>query len=805
MLAPISWLKDYVDIDVSVKELEEKLFSAGFEVEEVKALGADISGVVVGQVLTCELIPDTHIHICSVDCGEKGTFQICCGADNVCVGGKFPVALVGATVYQTAKDHVTIEGVMTIKKGKLRGVDSEGMLCSGTELGVSEDMYEGAGYNGLLVLPKEAELGADVKPIIGLDDYIFDISITANRPDCQSILGIAREVAAVLKKPLKMPRTDYTENGKALDFAVTVKAPDLCPRYIGHYVSDIKIAPAPHWMRRRLALVGVNSISNVVDITNYVLKEIGQPMHAFDLSDLENTEIVVRRAAAGESIVTLDEKEFALSENNLVICDGAKPVALAGIMGGLNSEIKKTTTDVIFESAKFARDSVRKTARALGQSSDSSSRFEKGVDEYSVQLGMKRALHLIEALGCGKVSASHCEVSSGNSTEPKPLTVSIAKLGEILGITVPNDEILRHLTALDFAPEIDGDDLKLLVPAYREDIDGHVQDIAEEVIRSYGYEHIVPSFLPTAKVTAGGRTPEQKALLRCKETLCKQGYYESIFYSFFSPKDLDMLRLPENAPERTAIRILNPISEDLSLMRTTLTPSMLNAAVRNMRRGNMTGRFFEIASIYTADTLPLTAYPTEARRLCIGAFGEGETFFTVKGALEALCETFDMTFTYDKGETTFTHPGMTANILMDGKKIGYIGRLAHDLAAELAIEKPVILCELDYDAIAPKLLSELQYKPVSKFPIESRDLALVMDESVTCAEVTEAIATSCKYITSVKLFDVYRSEQIGAGKKSMAFTLTFTPDDHAFTGEELDKFVAKTLKKLEFTMHITLR
>ena len=327
-------------------------------------------------------------------------------------------------------------------------------------------------------------------------------------------LTSTREVAAVLKKPFKMPDLSYTENGKEISFNVTVEAPDLCPRYIAHYVSDVKIGAAPAWMRRRLSLVGINSISNVVDITNYVLKEFGQPMHAFDLSDLENTEIVVRRAKEGETIVTLDEKEFKLNPENLVICDGHKPVALAGIMGGLNSEIKDTTADVLFEAAKFARDNVRKTSRALGQSSDSSSRFEKGVDEYSTQLGMKRALHLMEELGCGKVSKVHIEVSAGNSTEPHPLTVSVSKMNQILGIEVPAEEIIRHLEALGFAPSIDGDDLHVMVPAWRDDIDDHVQDIAEEVIRSYGYEHIVPTFLKAASVTAGGRNAEQKQLLQ---------------------------------------------------------------------------------------------------------------------------------------------------------------------------------------------------------------------------------------------------------------------------------------------------
>ena len=329
MLAPLSWIKEYVDIDITPQELQDKLFSCGFEVEELYEVGKDISKVVVGHVLTCEAIPDTHLHVCQVDCGEHGQFQICCGADNVVAGGKFPTALVGATVYATAKDHKTIEGVMTIGKGKLRGYESFGMLCSGVELGVSENMYPGAGYNGLLVLPEDAEIGADVKPILGLDDWMFDIAITANRPDCQSIYGIAREVAAALEKEVKTPDLSYTESDAELaGFKVSVDCPDICPRYSAHYVTDVKIGESPAWMKRRLALVGIEAISNVVDITNYILKELGQPMHAFDCSTIEGNAINVRRAADGEKIVTLDEQELTLTKENMVICDGVKPVVV---------------------------------------------------------------------------------------------------------------------------------------------------------------------------------------------------------------------------------------------------------------------------------------------------------------------------------------------------------------------------------------------------------------------------------------------------------------------------------------------
>ncbi len=805
MLAPLSWLKDYVDIDVSPKELEEKLFSAGFEVEEIREIGKDISGVVVGLVEECRLIPDTHIHVCQVNCGEKGRFQICCGADNVREGKKFPAALVGATVYATARDHVTIEGVMTIKAGKLRGEESMGMLCSGIELGLTEEMYPGAGYLGLLELPDDAPLGADVKPIVGLDEVVFDIALTANRPDCQSIIGMAREVAAVLKKPFHLPPLDYHENGQSLDFSISVEDPDLCPRYIGHAVTNIRIAPSPAWMQRRLKLVEINAISNVVDITNYVLKEFGQPMHAFDRRDLQDNTIIVRRAKKGEEITTLDEKTFSLTPENLVICDKKGPVALAGIMGGLNSEIKDSTKEVLFESAKFARDCIRKTSRALGQSSDSSARYEKGVDEYATVMGMRRALHLMEELGAGEVTSYHCEVAVNPEIQSRPLTVSLNKINEILGVEVPKEEVLRHLEALSFEPKLEGDALSLQVPPYRTDIDDSAADIAEEIIRSWGYENIRPRFLDHAHVTSGGRTEEQKKTLKLKNTLCRAGFSESIFYSFFSPRDLDLIHLPEDAPQRRAIRLLNPITEDLSLMRTTLAPSMIHAVVRNLRRRNSAGRFFELARVFLAKDLPLTDYPEERETLCIAAFGDGETFFTAKSAPEAIARAFGKRFTYEKDSRPYLHPGMTAAILCDGEKVGVMGKLSYEICEELAIEKPVFLVEMDWASLSPKLNQPLRYVPISKFPSESRDLAFVAEESLSCEEITQAIQSSCKCLSQVSLFDVYRSQAIGQGKKSMAFRLTFTPDDHELTSEEIEKYVQKILKKLSYLYQISLR
>lgn len=805
MLAPLSWLKEYVDIDVTPKELEEKLFSCGFEVEELIEVGKDVSNVVVGLVEECEPIPDTHLSLCKVNAGAHGTFQICCGADNVCAGGKFPLALIGATVYATAKDHKTIEGVMEIKAGKLRGYDSFGMLCSGTELGLDDNLYPGAGYNGLLILPEDAEIGADVKPILGMDDWIFDISITANRPDCQSIYGIAREVAAVLGKECKPLDLSYTETEVAkTPFSVTVDAQDLCPRYIAHYVYDVEIKESPAWMRRRLALVGIDSISNVVDITNYILKELGQPMHAFDYAYLEGDQINVRRANDGEKIVTLDEKEFEINNSNLVICDGVKPVALAGIMGGLNSEILDTTKEVMFEAAKFARDNIRKSSRALGQSSDSSARFAKGVDEYTTVMAMKRALHLIEELGCGKVSCTHVDVNTGNSVEPQEMKVSVSRVNGVLGIEVPNEDIIRILTNLQMNPVIDGDELTIQVPAFREDMDSY-PDVAEEVIRMYGYEHVIPTFMPTAEVTLGGLNLRQKTELKIKKALCAAGAYEGIHYSFFSPADFDLLRLSADAKERNAISIMNPITVDLSLMRTTLASEMLHAISRNQKRGNLQGRIFELGNIFVPKSLPLTEYPDERATLCVGVFGEEESFYTLKGLAETVADALFLSFGYEPTTKTFLHPYQTAKIVCEGVEVGYLGKVAYEVASELDMRTAAYVMEIDLAALSQWYGKAITFNPLPKYAEEKRDFAFVMDKDVTCAQVERAIAASCEYVTSITLFDVYEGAQLPENKKSMAFTVVFTPQNEEFKKDTVDGYVENILKNLNAKLEISLR
>ncbi|MCQ2442141.1 MAG: phenylalanine--tRNA ligase subunit beta [Oscillospiraceae bacterium] len=813
MKVPFSWLKEFVDIDVTAQELEEKLFGCGFEVEELVEIGKDVTGVVVGLVTECEPIPDTHLHVCKVDAGTGELLQICCGADNVVAGKKFPVALPGATVIETAKDHKTVVGIAKIKKGKMRGYESNGMLCSGLELGLNDDLYPGADYFGLLELPDDCEIGADIKPIVGLDECIFDISITANRADCQSVLGIAREVAAVLGKPLKMPATDFVCSDYQYDgLNITVEALDLCPRYLGHGVRNITFGQSPQWMKRYLALCGLRSISNVVDITNYVMLEIGQPMHAFDMDTLESRQIIVRRAGDDESIVTLDNKEFKLNHNNLVICDGSKPVALAGIMGGLNSEITEHTTQLLFESAKFMRDNIRKTSRALGQSTDASSHYEKGIAEYTTELGMARALHLIQELGCGEITSSHFDVSAGAPRTGKHFTATISGINRILGIEVPTEAILDILSRLNFEVKQDGDVLDVVAPRYREDIEIGEPDLAEEVIREYGYDHIVPTFLKEATVTNGGLNPVQKQRAKMKRTMCAQGYYEVSTLAFYADADLDQMEIAADAPERNVVRLLNPITSNLTIMRPLLAPSMLNTIVGNIKKGNNEGRIFELSNIYIPKQQPITELPEEKLHLGFAAFGGEETFFTVKGTVEAIGEAFGVELDYVRAEDVpYLHPGIAAYIVCNGEKIGSFGKLANKVTNALDLPKDskanhkIFIGEIDFVALQKYMNTSLRYQPISDFAPVTRDLALVVEESMECGTLVKEIKNACKQAESVELFDIYRSEQLGKGKKSMAFKITFVSKEKELGPKDVDRFVKKILGNLKFRLSVEIR
>lgn len=802
MKVPYSWLKEYVDIDITAEELQDKLFGCGFEVEELIYLGKEISRVVVGEVLSCDPVEGTHLFICQVNCGSFGNpIQIVTGAPNVYTGMHTPAAL----------DNSTLPGGITIKAKPLKGIPSAGMLCSGEELGLNDDLYPGAEVYGLMELPKDTVPGTDIREVVGLDDYIFDINVTANRPDCQSVLGIAREVAAVLGKELKMPATDYT----ATDYVfpgldITVEAPDLCPRYLGHGVRNITVGESPRWMKRNLALCGLRSISNVVDITNYVLLEIGQPMHAFDMDQLQERRIIVRRAKEGEKIQTLDEKEFTLTTENLVICDGNRPVALAGIMGGLNSEITDKTTQLLFEAAKFARDNVRRTSRSLGQSSDSSARFEKGISEYTTELGMARALHLIQELGCGEITASAFDCSAGAPREGKHFQASLKRINAILGIEVSAEEVLRILKALSFEVLQNGDTLEVTAPRYREDIEVGEPDLAEEVIREYGYDHVVPTFLKNATVTSGGKTPAQQRRDRVGRIMCGQGYHEVYTLSFYADSDLDFMRIPEGAPERNVLRIKNPISVNLSIMRPLLVPSLMRVVVDNLKKGNNDGRLFEISNIY----IPREAgeMPEERPHLGFAAFGDAEDFFTVKGTVEALGKALGLSFDVERAsDVPWLHPGIAAYILCEGERIGCFGKLANEVTGELKLHKDaksnhkIFLGEIDYNAMMNHMAASFRYQPLSAFPSVVRDLALTVAEETPCGDLMKEISRACPKVSDVELFDIYRGEQIGEGRKSMAFKITFDADDKPLTPEELDKYIKKILGNLKFKLGAEIR
>ncbi len=798
MKVPFSWLKDYVDIDCTPKELESKLFSCGFEVEETIELGGKTDKIVTCKILKIEKHPNADkLSVTQVDAGKFGKLQIITSAKNISEGDIVPVALDGATLYNGER----------IFNGELRGLPSQGMFCSGEELGITDDWYEGASIHGILIFKEEYPLGENVRKILDLDDVMYDINVTANRPDCQSIFGIAREVAAVLGKPLKTPDFSYkTDSGISTLETVKVsdEAPELCPRYKARLVKDVKLAESPLWLKRRLFKMGIRSINNIVDITNYVLLEIGQPMHAFDLNDISGKQIIVRRANVGEKIVTLDEKEFKLTPDNLVICDKDKPVALAGIMGGLNSEIKDNTVNVLFESAKFARDNVRKTSRALGQRSDSSARYEKGVDYASVENGMNRALYLISSLGCGKIAADEYDIVDKPLSE-KVIKTTVSKVTGVLGIEISQTEIKNILERLYFGVKLNGDELEVTVPLYREDMESY-QDIAEEIIREYGYDHIDSTLLKTAAITGGGRTGAQKTTDNLKNLLVGYGFNEIITYSFVPEKDYKTFSKNENADK--LIKIINPISEDMSVMRTTLVPSMLRTAAYNVNRKNFSARLFELAKIYTAKSVPLTELPVEETVLCCALFGENEDFFTAKGVVEGIFDIFcygrDVSFV--KSDVKFMHPTRSADIICGGEKIGVVGQIHPSVAEEFNLDKPVYVIELNYDKMSQLFNDKIVFRPISKFPPVERDLAVSVGEDVSCAEVMGAIKKAAgDNLESVYLFDVYQGDQIEKGKKSLAFNLIYQSRERTLNVEEVDESIKNILKLLKEQLNAELR
>lgn len=607
----------------------------------------------------------------------------------------------------------------------------------------------------------------------------------------------------MLNKPLKMPDLTYHAD-KSLKttekLLVENKACDLCPRYLGHYVSDIKIEKSPKWITKRLASAGIRSINNIVDITNFVLTEIGQPMHAFDYNNIGGGHIVIRRADKGEKIVTLDNKEFVLNEKNLVICDENKPIALAGVMGGLNSEIKDDTKEIVFEAAKFMRDNIRKTSRSLGQRSDSSARYEKGIDAYTSEIAMDRALHLIDELKCGRIACDRYDVPKQELKEKKIVT-SVKKVNGVLGIEIPADTIKDILTRLHFGCSIEGDALNVTVPLYRDDVESY-QDIAEEVIREYGYDHIVPTLLKSADITNGGLNEAQKDVNNIKDFFCKCGFNEIITYSFVSEKEFSLYSLEKE----NCVKIVNPLGEEVSVMRKSLVPSMVNTIVKNLNRKNNAARLFELACVYasgkTADDLPL-----QTRRLCFGACGE-EDFFSVKGVVQELFREFSYgkEIVYKRSQKAYLHPTVSADVYSDGVLIGSFGALYPEIAQNCGLDKKAYVGEFDYELLCGTFNKKVYYEAVSRYPSMERDLAVTVDEGVLCGDLIAAIKGAAgEHLKSVKLFDIYRGDQIAAGKKSMAFNLVYSSLERTLTVEEVDGSIKNVLKALREAFGAELR
>lgn len=794
MRLPLSWLNEYVKIDdIPVDTLKDKLFSCGFEVEEIIKINENVEKIVVCQINAIEQHPNADkLSVCSVNAGTYGELQIVTNAKNIKVGDKVPVSLDGAVLADGTK----------IKKGKLRGVDSDGMFCGGEEIGITEEYYDGAGGDSVLVFHDDFPVGADVLELLGAKDVVFDVAVTANRPDCQSVLGLAREVAAILERDLNEPDYSYTvvNEGAESPVSVSVTAPDLCPRYIAHYVKDIRIKPSPKWLQKRLALMNIRAINTVVDVTNYVLCELGQPMHAFDFNTLGGKSIVVRRAENGEKITTLDDKEFKLSSENLVICDGEKPVALAGIMGGKNSGISDDTSEIVFECAKFKRDNVRKTSKTLGQRSDSSARFEKGVDSYTTERAMARALHLLESFEAGVACCKSVDILNEDLT-PQTFTASFKKINDILGIEVPCDRQKKILEKLGFNVVVcdDGDLFKVTAPLFRDDVEGEA-DLAEEIIRTYGYDHIVPRLLPEAAVTYGGRNSRQIKEDKTKDTLVSMGFCETITYSFVSEKDYEAFGLDKNAPENAHIKLFNPLGEDMSVMRTTLVPSMVATVCRNLNKKNLSGRLFELAKVYIPKALPIAELPDERSRLVLTEFGDGADFFDLKGVIEELFSVLKLKdkTVYVKGETPYLHPGRNADVFIGDKKLGVIGELHPLFAEKFGAQSRIIVAELDFDLILELSGLKIQFSPISKFPSVERDLALVCAVDVTNAEIEKLIRErGGKNLTSEKIFDVYTGSGVESGMKSVAYRLTFSSLEKTFGEGEIDSVIKKILYNLD--------
>ena len=794
-----NWLADFVDVsDIGNKEYSDRLTITGSKVEGFEVLGEDIENVVVAKVTAMEKHPDSdHLWICKLDAGDKGSdIQIVTGAQNVFVGALVPAAL------PVAK----LPGDITIKAGKLRGVESFGMLCSMGELKLTTHECPGKEENGILILDEDCadKLGADIRDVLLLKDTCVEFEITSNRPDCLSVIGLARETAVSFDRELKLstPTVKGCGDGDKIEnyLSVGISAPDLCYRYAARVVKNVKIAPSPLWMRMRLRASGVRPINNIVDITNYVMLEYGQPMHAFDYTQLEGAKIDVRRANDGECFKSLDDIDHTLDSSMLVIADSKKACALAGVMGGANSEITDGTATVVFESACFNGASVRVTAKKNGMRTESSARFEKGLDPENCLAGLERACELVELLGAGEVVDGIIDVYP-TKNEIVTLPFVPARYNEFLGMNIPKEHMVNTLTGLGCKIE----DGKIIVPSWRADL-GCMNDIAEEVCRIYGYDKIEASYM-NAETTLGGRTDKQIFELDTEAALVGMGLSQIHTFSFISPKYYDKIRMAQDSALRRSVVISNPLGEDTSVMRTTALPSMMETVARNYNFNNENIRLFEIASIY----LPHEAsneLPDEKRVLTIGAYGNID-FYAIKGICENMLKLAGIQgVTYTSCSTNPSyHPGRCATITTeDGVCLGIFGQ-AHPLMAEnYGMNTPVYVAELAFDEIFVNANTKKSYKPLPKYPATTRDFSFVCDEDMEVGAIEGVMAKAGgKLVESVALFDIYRGPQVGEGKKSVSLRVTLRASDRTLTVEEADKVSKKILNDLKFKMGLELR
>ena len=794
MKAPMSWFNDYTDINgVSPEEYARVLTMTGSKVEGVENMGAEINNVVTGKILEIKPHEDSdHLVICQVDAGKGEPIQIVTGAPNVREGQIVPVAL----------HKSTLPGGVKITKGKLRGVMSNGMMCSHEELGLTpEDLGYEPEY-GILILPEDTPVGMDIKDYFGLNEDVVEFEITSNRPDCFSVIGLARETAVSFDKPFKVEKPVIHENGENIEDTLSVEVLDKekCLRYSARMVKDVKIGPSPKWMRDRLKACGVRSINNIVDITNYVLLEYGQPMHAFDLRDLAGNKIIVRRAADGEVIKTLDEQDRTLCSDDLVIADGARAVAVAGVMGGFNSEVKPDTTTVVFESATFDGVSVRLTAQRIGLRTEASSRYEKGLDPNNTIPAVERACQLVEELGCGTVVGGCIDVV-GRIPEKRVIAFRPDKINAFLGTDVLREDMVKYLQSLEF--EVDMENMTVTPPSFRPDIESEA-DVAEEVARFYGYDRI-PTTLLKGETTMGGRNEKQSAIAMADSILVNQGMYEICTYTFTSPSIFDKLNIPADSPLRNTVKISNPLGEDTSVMRTTTIGSMLETLARNYNYRNDKARLYEIGKVY----IPVKEgeLPDEPDILTMGMYGDCD-FFDLKGICETLFEGLGVKgveFKAETGNATF-HPGRTAVILAEGEEIGVAGQIHPDVANRFEIGADVYAAEISFTKMLAHMEDNVKYKRLPKFPAVTRDIAMLVDKETPVADIEKVIVRSAgSLLEEVKLFDVYEGKQIPEGKKSVAYSASFRAADRSLTNEEINVVFDKILKNLESELGAQLR